>query len=149
MLGHYLRIALRNLRRAPGTAFINVLALSLGLVCFISAYAIVDYWDHSERHFKNADRIYVITAKLALRDGSITTGVMPQTNELYERYLRIDFPEFAAIARANPWSREASVSVDGKGSRIAAMAVDPEFLDIFDLPFVAGDPAKALQDVDL
>ena len=145
MLGHYLRIALRNLRRAPVTALINVLALALGLVSFVAAYAVVGYWGHSERHFKNADRIYVITAKLALRDGSISTGVIPQTNELYERYLRVDFPEFAAIARANPWSREASVSANGKGARVAALAVDPEFLDIFDLPIVVGDRSTALR----
>lgn len=145
MLGHYLRIALRNLRRAPVTALVNVLALALGLVSFVAAYAVVGYWGHSERHFENADRIYVITAKLALRDGSISTGVIPQTNELYERYLRVDFPEFAAIARANPWSREASVSADGKGARVAALAVDPEFLDIFDLPIVAGDRSTALR----
>ena len=146
MFGHYLNIALRNLHRAPGTALVNLFALSLGLVCFVAAYAVVDYWNHSERRFANADRTYVITAKLALRDGSISTGVMPQTNELYERYLRVDFPEFEAIARANLWSREASVSVDGKGSRVAALAVDPEFLDIFDLPLVAGDRTKALDD---
>ncbi len=146
MLGHYLRIALRNLRQSPFTAIVNVLALSLGLVSFVAAYAVVGYWGHSDQHFENADHIYVITAKLALRNGSISTGVMPQTNELYERYLKVDFPEFAAIARANPWSPEATISADGKSTRAAALAVDPEFLDIFDLPFVAGDPSKALRD---
>ena len=145
MFSHYLRIALRNLQRAPFTALINVTALALGLVSFVTAYAVVSYWDRSERHFANADRTYAITAKLALRDGSISTGVMPQTNELYERYLRIDFPEFEAIARANVWNREASVSAADRGARLVAVAVDPEFLDIFDLPFIAGDPKSALR----
>ena len=146
MVAHYLRIALRNLLRAPATALINVLALALGLVSFVAAFAVVGYWAHSEQHFQNADRIYVITAQLALRDGSISTGVLPQTNELYERYLRVDFPEFAAIARANPWNREASISADGHGARVAALAVDPEFLEIFDLPFIRGNAATALRD---
>ena len=56
MLRHYLAIALRNLRRSPFTAAINVATLALGLVAFVAAYAVVAFWDGSERHFANADR---------------------------------------------------------------------------------------------
>jgi putative ABC transport system permease protein len=143
MLRHYLAIALRNLKRSPFTAVINVSTLALGLVAFVAAYAVVAYWRGSDRHFANFDRTYVITASLQARDGSISTGTMPQTNELYERYLRIEFPEFEAIARANVWSREATVTAEGQGARLVAVGVDPEFLDIFDLPFVAGDRQTA------
>jgi len=148
MLRHYLTIALRNLRRSPFTAVINVSTLALGLVAFVAAYAVVAYWRGSDRHFANVDRTYVITARFETRDGSISTGTMPSTNELYERYLRIDFPEFEAIARANLWSREATVTADGRGARVAAVGVDPEFLDIFELPFVAGDRATAFATPD-
>lgn len=146
MFTHYLMIALRQLRRGPLTALINVFTLTLGLVSFVAAYAVVSYWSNSERHFANAGRTYVITANMALRDGSIATGTIPQTNPLYERYLRVEFPEFEAIAKANLWSREASVTADGQGARVAAVAVDAEFLDIFDLPLVAGDRQSALLD---
>jgi len=148
MIRHYVSIALRNLRRSPFTAAVNVVTLALGLVAFVAAYAVVAYWGNSDRHFTNADRTYVITASLALRDGSIATGKAPQTNDLYERYLRIEFPEFEKIARANVWNRAASVTVNGRGSRVIGVAVDPEFLDIFDLPFVAGDPRMALKSPD-
>ena len=148
MLRHYVAIALRNLRRAPFTALINVATLALGLVAFVAAYAVVAYWSHSDRHFANADRTYVITASLALRDGSISTGNMPQTNELYQKYMRLEFPEFQTIVRANPWSKTASVTADGRRTRVVAVAVDPEFLDIFDLPFISGDPRTALATPD-
>ena len=143
MLRHYLAIALRNLRRSPFTAAINVSTLALGLVAFVAAYAVVAYWRGSDRQFANVDRTYVITASLEARDGSISTGAMPATNELYERYLRIDFPEFEAIARANVWNRAATVTAEGKGARVVAVGVDPEFLDIFELPFIAGDRETA------
>lgn len=146
MLGHYLDIAFRNIRRSPFTAIVNVATLALGLTSFVAAYTVVAYWGKSERHFANADRTYVITANLALKDGSISTGTVPQTNELYERYLRIDYPEIEAIAKANMWNRSSSITADGKASRVIAVAVDPEFLDIFDLPFLAGDPKTALRD---
>jgi len=148
MLGHYFAIALRNLTRTPFTAAINVTTLALGLVAFVAAYAVVAYWNHSDRQFANADRTYVITAKLALRDGSISTGTMPQTNELYAKYLKVDFPELEAIVRANAWNQQASITADGRGARVVAVAVDPEFLDIFDLPFIAGDPRTALASPD-
>ena len=148
MLGHYLAIALRNLRRAPFTAAINVTTLALGLVAFVAAYAVVAYWNHSDRYFANANRTYVITARLALRDGSISTGTMPQTNELYSKYLKLDFPEIESIVRANAWNQQASITADGRGARVVAVAVDPEFLDIFDLPFIAGDPHTALASPD-
>jgi putative ABC transport system permease protein len=34
MIKHYLQIALRNLSRQKGLAFINVFGLSVGLACF-------------------------------------------------------------------------------------------------------------------
>lgn len=151
MYTHYLSIALRNVRRAPFTAFINIFTLALGLVAFVTAYAVVGYWDNSDRHFANADRTFVITSNIALADGSTATGTWPWTNDLYERYLRVEFPEFEAIARANPWTSylgEASVTADGRGAQVPAVAVDPEFLDIFDLPFTAGDRASALRRPD-
>src|SRR5262245_62005562 len=148
MLGHYLTIALRNLARAPLTAAVNVLTLALGLVAFVGAYAVSAYWRGSERSFPNADRTYVITASLALKDGSVASGKMPQTTELYKKYLQIDFPELETIARANVWNRESSVSAEGRMNRLVAVAVDPEFLDIFDLPFLAGDPRTALRSPD-
>ena len=148
MLGHYLTVAVLNLLRTPFTAAVNVLTLALGLVAFVGAYAVSAYWGSSERNFPNASRTYVITASLALKDGSVASGKMPQTTELYEKYLRIDFPELETIARANVWNRQSSVSVNGRMSQLVAAAVDPEFLDIFDLPFVAGDRNTALRSPD-
>jgi putative ABC transport system permease protein len=148
MLGHYLTIALRNLGRAPFTAAVNVLTLALGLVAFVGAYAVSAYWGSSERIFPNSARTYVITASLALKDGSVASGKMPQTTELYKKYLQIDFPEVETIARANVWNRQSSVSANGRMNRLVAVAVDPEFLDIFDLPFIAGDPRTALRSPD-
>ena len=145
MLSHYLDIALRNIRRSPFTALVNIATLALGLTSFVAAYTVVAYWGNSEQHFANADRTYVITANLALKDGSVTTGTVPQTNELYERYLRIDYPEIEAIAKANMWNRQSSITADGKAQRVIAVAVDPEFLDIFDLPFSAGERQTALR----
>jgi len=108
MLGHYLTVALRTLRRAPITAAINVIALALGLAAFVTAYGVVNFWDKSERHFANVDRIYGVTANLEARNGSLKTGVSPTTNRLYADYLKAEFPDFEAVARASGVPSSAS-----------------------------------------
>jgi len=146
MLGHYLTVSLRSLRRAPITAAINVAALALGLAAFVTAYGIVTFWDKSERHFANVDRIYAVTSNLEARSGSIKTGVSPITNRLYADYLKTEFPDFEAVARTQTISDEAYVSAGDRNERMFVVGVDPEFLDIFDLPFVAGDAKNALRE---
>jgi putative ABC transport system permease protein len=146
MFGHYVTIAIRSFRRAPVTASVNVLSLALGLAAFVTAYGVVNFWDRSERHFPSAERIYVVTADLEARDGSVRTGVQPSTNRLYAEHLRADFPEFEAVARAQVMNAEAGVSAGDLYTRMFVVAVEREFLDIFGLPFIAGDADQALRE---
>jgi putative ABC transport system permease protein len=146
MLGHYITIALRNLRRTPLTAAVNVIALALGLAAFVTAYGVVSFWEQSERHFTNVDRTYVITAGLEARNGSISTGERPTTNRLYADYLKAEFPDFEAVARTQTMSNEAGVSAGDVNERMFVVSADAQFLDIFDLPFVAGDAKNALRE---
>src|SRR4029078_10680847 len=58
MLKHYFKIALRNLSRQKGLAFINILGLSIGLACFslFLLYAVNEF--NFDRFHKNAGDIY-------------------------------------------------------------------------------------------
>jgi putative ABC transport system permease protein len=149
MLNHYLTIALRSFRRNPFTASVNIFALALGLTAFVTTYAVVNYWDRGERHFANADRTYVVTADLEARDGSVRTGPQPTTNRLYADYLRAEFPEIETLARVQIINAEAGVGTDDRFIRMFVAAAEPEFLDIFDLPFIAGDRDALRQPVSV
>jgi putative ABC transport system permease protein len=144
MLRHYILVAFRNFRRSPVATAINVLALTLGLSCFVVAYAVVEYWGHAESHFAKAARTYAITREFRLKDGSIDTGNMPSTNILFAKYMKLDFPEFETIVRARSGG-EVPFGVDDKQIRLPTAYVDPEFLDVFDLPFIAGGGKDALK----
>jgi putative ABC transport system permease protein len=144
MLGHYLTVALRNFRRSPVSTGINVLALALGLTCFVIAYAVVQYWAHAEQGFAKAGRTYAVQVHARTKNGGFDTGVVPQTNPLYAKYLALDFPEFETIARVDPAGEIPIAAGDRKAQFFAAYA-DPEFLDVFDLAFVAGDAKTALR----
>ena len=143
MLAHCLSLSLRDFRRAPITAVLNVLTLSLGLACFIWIYVFVQYWLLSDGSFENADRTYVITTTMENRESGVQLGTFPSTTIHHARYLKAELPELEAVARSAP-ARDTSASTGERGLRVFRMVVDPEFLYIFDLPFRAGDSRTAL-----
>ena len=57
MLKNYLKVALRNLRRHKGYAFINILGLAVGLACCIMILLWVRHEMSYDRFHDNADRI--------------------------------------------------------------------------------------------
>lgn len=144
MLRHYIVLALRNARRAPIAAAVNVLALALGLVCFVVVYAFVSFWEGAERHFANADRVGVVTTSFELVDGGFSFENDVLTPAHLGRYLQTDFPQIERVARATLIGEKTPVAAGERSGRFNVVAVDPEFLELFDLPFVAGDPRTAL-----
>ncbi len=143
MFGNYLAIALRTFRRRPLTTAVNVIALALGLTCFVAAYAVVEYWDHAEQGFAKADRTYVMTGKIHIKSGGFEVGPIPSIDTTLVDTLREDFPQFETVARATNAGDKPIVAGDKKVRLFAAYA-DKQFLDVFDLPFVAGDARTAL-----
>ncbi|MGH9146486.1 MAG: ABC transporter permease, partial [Vicinamibacterales bacterium] len=148
MFHHYLTTALRQVRRHTLTTAINVICLSVGLVCFVVAYGSVIYLRASERAFPNADRTFVISSN-RLRDDNTVAIAMPVTPGLLAKYLRADVPELEAVARATGGPLGAPqgyvLTAGARSVSVYATFVDPEFLSIFDLPFVYGDRQGALR----
>src|SRR6185503_12844625 len=150
MLGHYLAVTLRNLRRAPGAAALNVVTLALGLVAMVTAYAYVAYLDRADRQFPNADRIQLLTMGWKPKQ-TVFTGrgtLSPLVPEVAAAYLREDFPGIEKLARAMVIDRKTMVASGERAVRLVGVVVDPEFVDIFGLRLVAGDAAKALRSPD-
>lgn len=143
MLAHYLTVAYRDIVRQPLSTAIGVLTLALGLICVITAYAIVRYWQYSDAQFADSDRTYVITAALASPEQQLATGTWPYTNRDYAEYVEAEFPGLEAVARSVV-ANDVSISTGRRGIRGNRMLVDPQFTDIFELPFVGGDPETAL-----
>ena len=146
MLKHYLVVAWLNVRRNPVAALINVLTLALGLVCFIAAASITGYWSRADQQFAKASRTFVMTSEWRLTDGSeMSSGVaLPLTNHQLASYLKSDFPQIEAAARAILLSKTTPVHAGDRSVRLPGFAADAQFLDIFDLPFLEGDPRTAL-----
>ena len=143
MIGHYFSIAFRNFARRPGSTLGKVIALSLGLGCFVGAYTVTDYFASFDSHWANAGRIF------AIREDFRTPGAsIGFPNNLYvgppvAKYLRADFPKLQTVARFLQYNRVAARAGD-KTSMRAVDGADADFLKIFDLPFLAGDRIAGL-----
>jgi len=146
MLKHYVAVALRNVRGAPFTSAVNLLTLAVGLVCFVTAYAFVTFWGSAEQHFSKSRDIYVLTLTIKTREGDGGFGGLDNATaapDVAAEFLRSDFPAISKLARMVQIDRQTMVATGDRAERLSAVAVDPEFLEMFDLPFVAGDAGTA------
>jgi putative ABC transport system permease protein len=142
MFSHYFAVAMRSIRSTPLASLINLLTLAVGLVCFVTAYSFVAFWDAAEQHFPKAPDIHVLTGGLGDRGGWAPRD-RARVPAVAAEFLRTDYPA-VKLARATVIDPELTVAADGRAERSFGVAVDPEFLEMFDLPFVAGDPRSAL-----
>ena len=134
MFRHYLAVALRNLRGAPFATAVNVVTLAVGLVCFVTAYAFVEFWGGAERHFANANDIYVLTTTIRDRTNPDGGGGMrfnntPRAPDVAVDALRADYPSIPKVVQAVTIDRSLMVASGGQALRLFGVAVDPGFLE--------------------
>jgi len=144
VLKHYILQALRSFWRFRVTALVNLFGLALALVCFIATYLFLDsLLQAGDREFKNASRTYALTQELwttpTNRMIPAFTGVAPPA----AKYLRADLPALEAVARVVSLGSVAAAA-DDRSAYLYAVAVDPDFLKIFDMKPVEGDLREAL-----
>jgi putative ABC transport system permease protein len=142
MFKHYLTTALRHFREHKIITSINVVCLTIGLVCFLAIYAMITYISSGDKHFANSDRIYF------LQQGIKSTVSSTFSSAVAARYLKADFPKLETVARATinvGIGTEVPITTgEAKGFFHIAYA-DPEFLEVFALPFLTGDSRNALR----
>ncbi|HVS22466.1 MAG TPA: ABC transporter permease, partial [Gammaproteobacteria bacterium] len=139
MLRHYLTTGWRGLLRDRFHTVVSVLGLALGLVSFVGAYAFADYVSSGDRKFPQSDRILAMFQRTSVEAMDLSLPMMSSTSTLLADALRIDFPELEAIARSH--QSEAVVAVGSERSYRRVRYAEPDFLRIFELPFVAGNAA--------
>ena len=78
MLGHYLLTALRNIACNKVASSINIVCLSVGLLCLLAVYAAVAYLQHSDARFPNAERTFALTQKTYSPGSHAAMATVPQ-----------------------------------------------------------------------
>ena len=71
MFKHYLTTALRYFGRNKFTTTINLLCLTMGMVCFAAAYGVVAWFSNADRHYEKSERIFFLTESLTARGSDV------------------------------------------------------------------------------
>jgi len=146
MLWHYFTTALHNLGRHRLATLMHVLGLALGLACFVVSFTFIDSLRHGEPNLSTANRTYVLTQALWIRNAATVIPASPYCALPAADYLKADFPQLEAVARAAPAGMIGSggrvtISSGEQSGFVYDLFVDPDFISIFHLKVVAGDPA--------
>tara|TARA_R110001599_G_scaffold149835_2_gene333851 strand:+ start:3577 stop:5922 length:2346 start_codon:yes stop_codon:yes gene_type:complete len=143
MLRNYIKVAFRNLRRNKLYASLNIIGLSIGLGSFFIIYLFLQNELSYDQFHEKKDRIYRVVEINEKDTGEekssgLTSALGPVAKD--------EIPEIEAFSRLD--NRQMSVVVKGVQDsigRVNSAAIDPGFLEFFDLDFVAGDVSGALK----
>ena len=142
MFKNYLKIALRNLWKNKGYAFINIVGLSVAfcvsVFLFLTAYFSLSY----DNFHVDKDRIYQAYFFSNGPEGVNRAASMPLP---ITPALKAEYPEIESIARViNGWD---VVEYKGKYLDKQIKFTEPDFFRIFTFPFIEGNAQAALQDL--
>lgn len=144
MFKSYITLALRNIARDKLFAFINLAGLSVSLAAFILIALYIDDETGFEQWIPDHDRIYRVEATF------LSPGRDPRRSALVmgpaRQALELEFGD-SLEASSRYFNFVESVKFGDNVFSEPFAYVDPTFLEVFDLEFVAGDPASALQDL--
>jgi len=138
MLKHFFKIAIRNLVRQKGLAFINVFGLSVGLACFtlFLLYAVNEFsFDRFHKNAKDIYRVYLHVDPMRGREAKEGTySPVPLGPALKQ-----DFPEIENYVRIqDAWTGDF-VRADNKVSRVKVSYADPQFFSVFSFKLLYGN----------
>ena len=143
LLGNYLKIALRTVRKQKGYSFINIAGLAMGLACCILIVMYILTELSFDGYHEHAGRIYRLGIKANFQENSITAAVSntPAAPALVEA-----FPEVVSAVRFRPTSPRTVVTYgDRQFYEGGIFYADGSVFEVFTFPLTKGDPATALK----
>ena len=143
MLINYLKIAWRTLRKQQGFTFINVFGLAVGLACCLLLMLYVLDELSYDRYNAKADRIYRINSDIKFGGSDMHMAVSPDP---LGPTLKKDYPQVEQYVRLHQRGTSL-VKRAGEATNLREdniVFADSTLFVVFTLPFVAGDPKRAL-----
>jgi len=145
VLGNYLIIALRNIKRHKLYSAINLIGLVIGLASFILILLYLQYEFSFDKHHDNADRIYRVATEFHGHDHE-GNNFMAFTRGPLAPALLAEFPEVQAAARIKPASDIKLVVEETGFYEEKIYFADPAIFQIFTLPITRGNVDGAIRD---
>jgi putative ABC transport system permease protein len=141
MLGNYLKIAFRSLKKHKGYSFINISGLAIGMaVCVLILMWVLNELSYDRFH-EHADRICRVTMDIEVGSTLHTPVTLTAAGPALAR----DFPEVLHACRILPPNRVAVRYEDKIFQEARVGFAENSVFDIFTFSFVSGDPKTALE----
>ena len=142
MLRSYLKIAIRNLHRQKGFAFINVVGLAVGIACFSLLILFVTNERSFDRFHKNAHNIYRLYTEWAPifgeREPTQFTDYTGATNQPIGEAMKENIPDVESTAQLQlPWG-ESLMRANNKVVRAGVGFAEGSLFTMFDFPLKYG-----------
>ncbi|MBP7555435.1 MAG: ABC transporter permease [Chitinophagaceae bacterium] len=145
MIKNYLKIALRNIKRHKGFAFLNIFGLSVGLAACLLLFIVIRYENSYDKFLPEHESVYHIATQDKTADGLFHTPGIPFPAL---DAVRLDIPQVTTGALYASYGSQISVLgktpndpatkkfMEGSGIFYA----DPEFFKIFQYKWLQGTP---------
>jgi len=141
LLGNYLKVALRSLKRHKGYAFMNIAGLAAALTCVLLILLYVRHELSYDRYHPDARRIYRVVGRSS-NEGLGDPAFSPHA--LAPAVLS-EFPNVQSAARIMEqagWVRPSGKETAFYESRF--YFADANIFDVLSIPLIAGDPLQVL-----
>ena len=146
MLRNYFKIAFRNLLSKKGFSAINILGLSIGMMCCLLIFQYVAFEYSFDRFHKNKENLYRVLQGYARGSDDLDMGGT-FTAQALAPALEKAVPEIVGITRLH--SDNAIISSPSRPERVfeedRILYADPDFLKMFSFPLLAGDASSAMK----
>jgi ABC-type antimicrobial peptide transport system permease subunit len=141
MLRNYLKIAFRSILKNRTHVLINVLGLGIALAFSITIYLIFAFNMEFDRYYIHSDAIYRIHSLKTMENGkTVRHEVAPIP---MGSLMSTELPGIEKWSRYIVWGENISIDKKSFNQRIAF--VDPDFLDMFQLPLKYGPESDSLE----
>lgn len=148
MLKNYFKIAWRNIQRNKVNSFIHITGLAIGMASVLLIVLYVQDERSYDQFFKDPGHLFQVNMTTMDNGVEVTTG--GNTAPAVGPALLASYPEVESYARIY---RPVDVMVRYKAgenpesffTERQVMAVDSNFLQLFNYPFLQGDPVTCLQ----
>ncbi len=144
MLTNYLKVALRTIGKHKGYAFINVFGLAIGMACCLLILLLVRHeWTYDDFH-ANGDNLYRVLIQETAPDSTVSYRNKIQPSVAAE--LQATFPQVERVTQFV--SGTVLLKKETEPLEAEAFQADSTLFEMFTFPFLAGDPATALDQPD-
>ncbi len=147
MFKNYFKTAFRNFKRNKSYTLINTLGLAVGIAACFLIFLVVQFESSFDNFHRKKNSIYRVGTEFHNEDGvGYSSGIaFPVATAL-----RLDFPQIKEVASI--YQQGGQITVEDGTTKQKKLQEDnfyyaePQFFNIFNFPFLAGNAKSALSD---